>query len=607
MLAREDGVTLLVSLGLMLFASALVGGAFIANSGEVRLSQGQTQARKAYYAAQAGISWYLFHLSQNGSFLTYCTEPPGLASSENPLNQLYKSATGREELKSSEMNKVAVKGTENGQEEYAVQLLPEQSAPSTDEKCDPSKIYETMIEKSGHWKGTFRIRSTGFSGNCSSTVTGATCEKRSIVATFKNEGFLDFVYYTTYEEVDPGTYPNRYSTHTAAEAEESCANIFTKRSSWCVNIYFGSGDEVKGPMHTEDHVGVLGSPTFGRETSDAIEFGTAATGTCGSPDTGYSEETAGTGCGTPTFKGTHVPVKEVKSIQPPPSDKELEKWAESGGLVLKGAKEIILEENQITVKTPSASASTGEVKSWPSDGVLYVENEGACSEEYRTYHITYPGSLTCGNVYVRGKYKKSLTIGAANNIVVDGNLLSVPNTNGVPEGSPELGLIAENFVRIYHPVQQWDGKPSGLGTCPSGTTKVTVGAESKCEYNNNSSGCSAPSITTTNATAENPIPLNGTEGTMTEPTIDAGILALNHSFSVDNYECPNGGPYIGSLKIIGAIAQKYRGIVAIDGGPGYTKNYEYDNRLQAGEPPHFLNPVEAPWKIERETLARPPK
>ena len=73
-----------------------------------------------------------------------------------------------------------------------------------------------------------------------------------------------------------------------------------------------------------------------------------------------------------------------------------------------------------------------------------------------------------GNVFVRGKYKKSLTIGAANNIVIDGNVLSMPNTNGVPEGSPELGLIAENFVRVYHPVAQWDGAPSKFGTCPGG-------------------------------------------------------------------------------------------------------------------------------------------
>ena len=258
------------------------------------------------------------------------------------------------------------------------------------------------------------------------------------------------------------------------------------------------------------------------------------------------------------------------------------------------------------MKTPSSTASAGEVKAWPTNGVIYVENEGACNEEYRTYHIFYPGSLTCGNVFVRGKYKKSLTIGAANNIVIDGNLLSVPNTNGVPEGSPELGLIAENFVRIYHPVAQWDGAPfpwhlpvthdQGYGRRGKQVRmgKLFIGVRSA-------------DITSSNATSENPLPLSGPEGTMTEPVIDAGILALNHSFSVDNVQCPSSGNYIGTLKVIGAIAQKYRGIVAISGGPGYLKGYEYDNRLEAGEPPHFLNPVEAPWKIERETLAKPPK
>jgi hypothetical protein len=598
-LRRDDGVTLIVTLGLMLVASLLVGGAFIANSAEVHLSSSQTQGRKAYYAAQAGISWYLFHLAQNGAYLTYCTEPPGLSAERNPINQLYKAATGREEVKSSELHKISVdEVSASGPEEekFAVQLIPETSAPSTDEKCDPNKIYETMVEKTGIWKGSFRIRATGFSGT----------EKRSIVATFHNEGFLDFVYYTSYEEEDPATYPSPWATtHTPAEAEANCVNVFSARPSWCVNIYFGGNDEVKGPMHTEDHVGVIGTSTFGREESDKIEFGTAANSGCGNPDKGYSEETAGTGCFVPTFKGTEVPVSEVKSIQPPPSDNELVKWAENGGLLLKGQKEIILEEtNKVIVKTPGTS-ETGTEYPWPSNGVIYDENEGACNEEYHTYHTFYPGVSTCGDAFVRGKYKRSLTIGAANNIVIDGSILSIPNSAGTPEGPAELGLIANGFVRIYHPVEQFAGTCSG--TCGFGCPTHSTGnaTNHKCEWVNNETECYAPSITTGNS--ENPNPLPGTEGTMAAPVIDAGILALGHSFAVDNLYCPRGGAYLGTLHVIGAIAQKYRGIVAVSGGPGYQKNYEYDNRFQAGEPPHFLNPVEAPWKIEREVLAIPPK
>ncbi len=33
---------------------------------------------------------------------------------------------------------------------------------------------------------------------------------------------------------------------------------------------------------------------------------------------------------------------------------------------------------------------------------------------------------------------------------------------------------------------------------------------------------------------------------------------------------------------------------------------DYDNRLQIEEPPHFLNPIQADWYIQRETLANKP-
>ena len=605
-LAREDGVTLLVTLGLMIFASALVGAAFMADSAEVHLSQSQTQGRKAYYAAQAGISWYLFHLAQNGAFLTYCTEPAGLSSSMNPLNQLYKAASGREEIPSSELHKISVPGA--SEEEYAIQLIPQQSAPSGDEKCDTSKLYETMIEKSGHWKGSFRVRSTGFSGT----------EKRSIVATFKNEGFLDFVYFTEFETQDPATYPAlNQPSRTPHEAEEHCGNVYGVRAGWCEPIFFETGDEVKGPMHTNDHVAVGGSPVFGRESGDAVEFGVAVEDSCGKPDKGYSEfswnsskkEWQPGNCGTPKFQGTEVPVKEEKSITPPPTDNELDKWAESG-YALQGAKEVVLEKTKIRIKK-AGSSEEGEVKSWPTDGVIYVENSGACSEEYRSYDVSYPGELSCGNVYVRGEYSYSLTIGAAANVIVDGDVEPTNHeSNGAPLGNAELGLIANGFVRVYHPVDKDDGKPScstmfGHTTCscPANTTENS--STGYCQYENTFNTCNAPSIGS-GTTGENPNELPGTEGTMSAPVIDAGILAVNHSFTVDNLECPKGTS-LGTLTVHGAIAQKFRGIVATSSPSGYVKNYEYDNRFAAGEPPHFLNPVQASWKIERETLAKPPK
>jgi hypothetical protein len=58
---------------------------------------------------------------------------------------------------------------------------------------------------------------------------------------------------------------------------------------------------------------------------------------------------------------------------------------------------------------------------------------------------------------------------------------------------------------------------------------------------------------------------------------------------------------LGHLNIFGAIAQNFRGIVGTTGGTGYLKNYNYDERLASDEPPYFLAPLKAGWKIARET------
>ncbi|HEY6780777.1 MAG TPA: hypothetical protein VI111_07480, partial [Thermoleophilaceae bacterium] len=84
--------------------------------------------------------------------------------------------------------------------------------------------------------------------------------------------------------------------------------------------------------------------------------------------------------------------------------------------------------------------------------------------------------------------------------------------------------------------------------------------------------------------------------------VHAAILALQHSFIVDNWDC--GAP-LGTLNIDGAIAQRYRGPVGTGSGTsiatGYLKQYVYNDRLRYREPPYFLDPVQASWRISRET------
>jgi len=614
-LRDQRGVSLMIVLGFALLTGLIIAGAYAVTQADVHLSADVTAQKRAYYAAQYGVSSYLEHLLRNGNYLAYCTRPPEYEGreAENPLNNYYTSPSGTGLLKLAELHRVPVPGTSPGEEEYAIQLIPATSAPSGEKACNPANIFNTMIERTGPVKGSFRIKVTGFS-----KISPTRYETRSIVAAFRNEGFVSFVYYTQLETEDPAAYPtyNEYISgrlHSREEAEKECQQVFGVRPSWCEPIFFVTGDEVRGPMHTEDHVGVIGSPVFGREPGDPIEFRTAIKDACGNGgyDEGYSEEgwNGSTGCGSPIFKGQHIPPAQVKTLKPPPSDTELRRFAETEGYLFEGATEIILEGTSIRVKSPGTSGS-GTVYPFPANGVIYVANSGGCAG-FPYYGVTYPGETTCGNAFVRGFYTHSLTIATQNDIIIDGSLYTTQNSNREPIGNAVLGLVAEDFVRVYHPVLRFAGKPycSFFRGCECSKETKYNASYNLCEYHNEARQCNAPSLEG-NGNSENPNPLPGTEGSMREPVIDAAILALNHSFTVDNYQCPEGGPRVGTLFIRGAIAQRFRGVVATSWGngeiSGYYKNYEYDNRLLAEEPPHFLNPVQAAWQITRETLAPPP-
>jgi hypothetical protein len=122
-----------------------------------------------------------------------------------------------------------------------------------------------------------------------------------------------------------------------------------------------------------------------------------------------------------------------------------------------------------------------------------------------------------------------------------------------------LGLIANNFIRVYHPVRNRSGFTCG----------------------------------------EHPTTDSRWVGDI---RIDAAILALQHSFMVDNYYCDSP---LGTLTVSGAIAERFRGPVGTGGASGvatgYLKNYNYDDRLRFRDPPFFLDPVQAAWKVQRQT------
>lgn len=510
-LRAEDGFTMIITLGVLLVSSLLLTAAFVAAEGDVRLTHTDNSAKKAYYAAQAGIDDYTFHLNRDINYWTYCTS--GAAASNKALNQ-----------EGSTANRVAVPGAT--EEQYAIQLLPASTAP--EKKCNPAKPEASMIEAGSEAGGTFRIESTGYSGS----------QKRTLVATYANAGFLNYIYYTKYETADPNTY---------TPAKPQCEAFRAVRPSECEAINFFGADEINGPLHTEDTAQVCGEPTFGRGPQDLIEFRGwwVGNGTC-----------SGNGL---DVNGTLVPQKNVVSLEPPPSNSSLSSIA---GVTYTGKTSIVLTGETMTVTNKGVTKPN---VAFPSNGVIYISNSSCAVTTYTPYNPSYTADTGCGNVYVSGNYTRSLTIAAENDVIINGNL-TTPTENETPTTGAVLGLIANNFVRIYHPMSGVRGSQSG-----------------EC------------------GTAKN------TSEDLTDPTIYAALLAVRHSVILDNFDC---GASLGTLTIYGAIAQIFRGFVSVGSGNsithGYAKNYNYDDRFQVESPPSFLNPVKAPWRVRRETLAPNP-
>jgi len=527
-LRGEEGISMIIAMTVMLVTSLLLASAFTSSQGEIHQTRRDVDAKRAYYAAQAGVNDYLSHLTEEPNYLSFCTEP---SPADPALNQ-----------EGETSHRATLPGTEleASPEQYAIELLPAASAPAKDRKCDPANLVETMIEQAGTAAGAFRIESVGYAGG----------EQRAIIATVKNVGFVSFVWFTKYETFDPTVYGEPYKSE--------CAAFFHRRPASCYeNNFFTTGETVAGPVHTEDHVGICGSPVFGRSAADRIEFASREE----QGGEGFSTEGVCAGA-APTFVGAHIPPEQVPELEPPPGDEELEHIAEPG-YNFTNRTEIVLKGESMMVTNGGSS----ELKAFPKNHLVYVS--GGCSASYSPFGPVpgYGSDSSCGNVYVRGEYTQSLTIAAQNDVVINGSLIG-PNTEGTPTGTAMLGLVANNFVRVYHALSGSRGPRQG--ECSSATNAA---------------------------------------GDLVEPTIDAAMLALKHAIIVDNYDCGNAS--LGNLNAHGALAGLFsNGSTGEFEGNGtlihgYSWNLHYDTRLLAEEPPHFLNPVRASWAVQRETLVGP--
>ena len=157
-----------------------------------------------------------------------------------------------------------------------------------------------------------------------------------------------------------------------------------------------------------------------------------------------------------------------------------------------------------------------------------------------------------------GTLKGELTIGAENYVYITGDILYDSVASSI------LGLIGQNAVWVYNPMT--------------------------FTYQDNDRNKPI-----TGDTAVLPV-VNGGR------TIQAAVLSVAHTIMVQNYQY---GGERGTLTVLGALAQKFRGTVgqtSTDGygnilRDGYLKAYAYDERLRFAAPPKFLTPVTTTYGI----------
>jgi hypothetical protein len=553
----ERGFSLVLAIVVLATSTVMVFGAIDAalyNTGTTRTDLDQ---KRALLAAYAGLSVYDQALNVNPDYWETC-----------PVS----GATG---ATGTTGTPVTVPGsTDNGStDDYTYENLPATGQTG----CNGANPIGSMIEKSNTAaNGTFRVEITGTSQSISGTATQPL--SRSIVAQFNAANFLQYIYFTNFELLDPAA---------TGDASTLCHDYYwtpgagASRNSACGGaISFITGDTINGPMHSNDDVAIAGSPTFGSTGSDAIE----------TPGFYSNNGTATTTCTTCNILGTLNTSAPL--LQPPQNDSQLQLVADANnstrsngcyataGCVFAGPTTIVLTGSTFSVTNANYNGGVTATGLSPSNGVIYVANTSAgCTVGYTPYLTSsstdYSNSYNggCGNATVSGTYSSSLTIGTDNDIIINGNI--EPSsigavTSGTPPaatGTALLGLVANDFVRIYHPL-----------TDPRGSTAFNCDTVNQNSNNTNAAG------------------------SLSNLYVYAGILAIQHSFIVDNFDC---GTPLGSLYVYGAIAQNYRGPVGTENGgtvvSGYVKGYYYDSRFQALSPPYFIDPVDAGWEVNRVT------
>jgi Tfp pilus assembly protein PilX len=459
-------------------------------------------------------------------------------------------------------------------------------------------------------------------GRITITSTGrANGVYRTLQAIVGEQGASDYVYYTDFESADPNNtvaYPD-WSRYSRA-AQTACGHFGwgsalhwwatdaygRSRSDYsCSEITFYGGDVLAGKVFTNDTI--LGTAnTSGVKPEFGAQVTTANPG-CSHPGVSDADWKLRTNSDWESACLRYRSVANFDGIAPQyhtPDflDDTSGQFATYPGCHYVGATRIVFSGSTMKVwnlsgnnggtapvaiappggSAPNCGSGTnlnGVTLPIPDGLVIYVgtsttASARACSSGSIGDNLPVRNdvnmsdadkSCEMGNLYVEGPYDGQVTLATDKSIVLTGDLVR----SGGANGDDLLGLVAQDSVEIYHPVD-WRGNELASIT----------------RYSDPDHGGRYPA---------------------TGIQVAAAIQTLQHSFLVQHY---SEGTTHGTLYVAGSIAQRWRGAVGTNNswGPatGYIKQYTYDNRLTYVLPPYLPRWKDSRWNLRSEgTVATP--
>ena len=542
--SEEEGVVLVTVLLVTFVLLILVAGTMAYAVGSQPLSRRDQDWNAALSSAEAGLDDYLFRLNQNDQYYLYGAAPTTLACGTG----LTLAAPPDGNLAFSQW--VPVPGaTSNATFTYRV-----------DTSCLVAGRGHRMVDREG------RERHPDGPGD----PAPPRVHRLPVLHRLRDEG-PGRVHPSPTTTRPPRRRPTARCTATRAGTSGRTDFPGDTDGNTCMDINFVSGDTINGPLHSNDAILICGSPTFNGKVTTSWQG-------AGTPIKRYRRTPAALRAANPTFANSGDP-KYADPLTMPPSNTAIKVKADGA---LGGAG--------MSVHRPDVHHAE---RRRDDDGREPVHQAAATHEQLRGRDVASPSPKPARE---RCDLRPERP-GGPDRPELHGRLPHVDrrSARGRPPSSTRSATRSDDDITTVR-VQERRCVPQGSAEGPSHDRRgqqhrhhrqphvpTVARAAPTCwawsrtttsRSTTRSDDCgSAPPCDRTGAKVNGYYNLDdvagGLDGLANNPTVNAAILSVNHSFRVQNYQYGDNNPW-GPITINGAIAQKYRGTVGTTAGPAGT-------------------------------------